>query len=103
MSECIIDIDGNKTWWIKGKVRREDGQAIEDDWYLNHVLHREDYPAVEYINGDKTWYLNDKRHREDGPAVELANGSKSWWINDKKINCSSNEEFLKLIKLKAFW
>jgi hypothetical protein len=43
-------------------------------WYLNGKLHREDGPAVEYANGDKDWYLNDKRHREDGPAIEYADG-----------------------------
>ena len=26
-------------------------------WYLSDLLHREDYPAIEYTNGDKRWYL----------------------------------------------
>jgi hypothetical protein len=30
-----------------------------------------------YANGDKEWWLNNKRHREDGPACEWANGDKS--------------------------
>ena len=52
-------------------------------YYYNDLeqLHREDGPAVEYINGYKEWYLNGKRHREDGPAVELANGTKYWYLN----------------------
>ena len=29
-------------------------------WYLNGKLHREDGPAVEYANGSKFWYLNGK-------------------------------------------
>ena len=29
-------------------------------WYLNGKLHREDGPAYEHTNGDKLWYLNDK-------------------------------------------
>ncbi len=32
-------------------------------------------------DGNKYWYLNDKLHREDGPAIEYANGNKSWYIN----------------------
>ena len=43
-------------------------------WYLNGKLHREDGPAIEHANGDKFWCLNDKLHREDGPAIELADG-----------------------------
>ena len=43
-------------------------------WYLNGKLHREDGPAVECANGDKSWFLNGKLHREDGPAIERANG-----------------------------
>jgi hypothetical protein len=27
------------------------------------------------------WYHNGKLHREDGPAIEYANGDKSWWRN----------------------
>ena len=46
------------------------------------IFHREDGPAVEYVNGDKYWYTNGKCHREDGPAVEDADGSKLWYIND---------------------
>jgi len=29
-------------------------------WYLNGKLHRTDGPALELINGDKHWYLNGK-------------------------------------------
>ena len=44
----------------------------DKSWYLNGKLHREDGPAIERANGDKSWYLNGKLHREDGPAVECA-------------------------------
>jgi len=54
-------------------------------WYLNGKLHREDGPACECANGDKEWYLNGELHREDGPAVECANGSKYWCLNGKEL------------------
>ena len=54
-------------------------------WYLNGKLHREDGPAIEYANGSKSWWLNDKRHREDGPAGEWSNGNKSWYLNGEKV------------------
>jgi hypothetical protein len=72
-------------------------------WYLNSKLHREDGPAIEYAYGEKHWCLNGKLHREDGPAVEYANGNKSWYINNIKLPCRTQEQFERLMKLKAFW
>jgi len=82
---CKIDEDGTKRW------------------YLNKKLHREDGPASEYANRNKFYYLHGKRHRLDGPAVELFYGYKEWWYYGKWIKCSSQEEFERLIKLKALW
>ena len=64
---CGVNENGTKSWW------------------LNNKLHREDGPALEYVNGDKLWYLNGNLHREDGPAFEHANGDKEWWLNGKYI------------------
>ena len=73
-------------------------------WYINgNILHREDGPAVEHTNGYKAWYINDKLHREDGPAVEYASGTKEWYINNERIDCKTQEQFERLMKLKAFW
>ena len=39
-------------------------------------------------------YFSDRemtiRHREDGPAIENANGDKSWFLNGKRL---TEEEF----------
>jgi len=51
------------------------------EWYLNGRLHREDGPAVEFASGTKAWYLDGKLHREDGPAVENVDGYKAWYLN----------------------
>jgi len=63
-----------------------DEKIIEDSignkyWYLGDNLHREDGPAIEFVNGGKEWWINGKRHREDGPAIEWAYGGHEWWIN----------------------
>jgi hypothetical protein len=50
-------------------------------WYFKRKLHREDGPAIEYANGDKFWIINDELHREDGPAVENVDGYKAWYID----------------------
>ena len=103
------DSHGN-TWYYNdlNQLHREDGHAIEyangtKCWYLNGQLHREDGPAVEDANGSKYWYLNNQPHREDGPAVEYADGDKRWYFQNQRIFCETNEEFLKLMKLKVFW
>ena len=85
-----IDSNGNKYWYLNGKLHREDGPAIEfangtKSWYLNGKCHREDGPAIEYANGNKYWFLNGKLHREDGPACEYTNGAKFWYLHDENI------------------
>ena len=87
-SKMIVDEYGDKEWWVDGKRHREDGPAVEyvdggKSWYRDGLLHREDGPAVEYVNGDKYWYKNGRLHREGGPALEYADGGKSWWVNGK--------------------
>jgi hypothetical protein len=91
-----------------GLYHREDGPAREDAngykvWYWHGQFHRQDGPAIEYINGNKVWYWHGHYHREDGPAIEYADGTKYWFYHDQKMDCQSNEEFLRMIKLKAFW
>jgi hypothetical protein len=54
-------------------------------WYINDKRHREDGPAMEWVNGDKYWYINGKCHREDGPAMECVNGDKYWFIDGKLL------------------
>ena len=51
-----------------------DGEATY--WYCNNLLHREDGPAIEYLDGDKFWFSYGKYHRINGPAIELKSGFK---------------------------
>jgi hypothetical protein len=69
----------------------------------NGKLHRQNGAAIEYVNGSKTWYRHGLLHREDGPAIDRSDGYKKWFIYGKEIECSSQKEFERLIKLKAFW
>jgi hypothetical protein len=52
-------------------------------YYLNNKLHREDGPAIEYANGNKSYYLNDLLHREDGPAIDDLVGFKSYCLEGR--------------------
>jgi len=81
--------NGTKKWFLNEVFHREDGPAIEyveighRYWYLKGKRHREDGPAVEESNGYKEWWINGNLHREDGPAIEYANGNKLWYLNGK--------------------
>jgi hypothetical protein len=72
-------------------------------YIMNGGRHREEGPAIIYQSGTKCWYQNDQLHREDGPAVEFNSGKKYWYYHGEEINCSTQKEFERLIKLKAFW
>jgi len=87
---------------LKKSICKTDSNG-DKHWYLDDKRHRTDGPAIELANGDKRWYLDGKRHRTDGPAMEYANGDKVWYLDDKQIDCSSQEEFERLLKLKVFW
>jgi hypothetical protein len=80
--ELTVRPNGNKEYRLRGKLHREDG------------------PAFEGFAGDKSWYINGKLHREDGPAVETANGYKAYYLSGLPINCNSEEEFMRIAKLK---
>jgi hypothetical protein len=102
--ELFITASGNKCWYLDDKLHREDGPAVEyidgsKEWYLGGKLHREDKPAVENTDGTKFWWVNGRRHREDGPAVEFADGTKAWWLNDKFISNELPENWEELVKL----
>ena len=96
VSVNITLADGTKEWHNeKGQLHREDGPAVEwingdKEWWINDRLYRKSGPAIEYANGNKEWWVNSQLHREDGPAVDCADGYKEWWINGKEL---TEEEF----------
>ena len=90
MKEYIVKVKEDRTCWfnLEGQRHRENGPAVEysngdKSWWMNGKRHREDGPAVEWPDGSKFWYLNAKLHRENGPAIELVDGSKAWYQNGK--------------------
>ena len=102
-----------------GNTKNEDG-SITDIYDVttwrdeNGKTHREGGPAVLGLinikNGirNQWWYRHGLLHREDGPAANWATTNDNsvvmtWYLNGKRINCSTQKEFEKLLKLKAFW
>jgi hypothetical protein len=85
-----VDDEGNKRWYHKKKLHREDGPAIEwvngrKEWYVDGKLHRTDGPAIEFAAGTKFWYVDGECHRIDGPAVEYADGYKAWYVDGEAL------------------
>jgi len=79
---------GNKNCWLDemGKFHRDD-----------------DLPADIWSCGCRTWYMHGERHRENGPAVIKCHRSEQWWYHGKYVDCKTQEEFERLIKLELFW
>lgn len=108
MVDGLTDYGDYQEWCLNGKLHRIDGPAViridgAKWWYQYGTLHRVGGPAAEHSDGTKYWLINGKFHREDGPACEFADGNKYWYLNDEQVFCKNNEEFLRIIKLKAFW
>ena len=38
-------------------------------------------PYLQVANGTKRWYLKGQLHRENGPAVEWVNDNNEWHLN----------------------
>ncbi len=83
--------DYAKVTYSSGVVHIEyDSVFIIDDSYETHY----------YVRDNKKYYY----HRIDGPAVIFKKTDcKLWFYNGKIIQCLSQEEFERIIKLKAFW
>lgn len=63
------------------------------------------YRVRKYTDGTTIWFLRDEFiiHRENGPAIIYLHGQKVWYYRGQKIECSSQEDFERYLKLKAFW
>jgi hypothetical protein len=76
---CKIRSNGDKAWWLNGKLHRTDGPAIED------------------VDGYKSWWINGELHRLDGPAREYSDGTIEWYLNGK---CFVNKQDYIKVALK---
>ena len=55
-------------------------------------------------NGEGKFYIkNNKFHRIDGPAIHHNDIEKYWYYEGKYVNCKTQEEFERILKLKLFW
>jgi len=95
MVKLFIDRNSDKTW-------------KDDD--LNY--HRNFLPAgihkfgtnIRKNDNIKYYFKHGKRHRLEGPAINYCDGAfMEWWFEGEKINCETQIEFERLIKLRILW
>lgn len=79
------------------------GSSAEHDIYYKDsdckIIHREDGPAVMFVNGYQEWCIDGRHHRENGPARVWPDYYEEYYLNDKKYE---EEEYWAIIKLGAF-
>jgi hypothetical protein len=87
-SVLSVDPHGSRTWQhsTTGKLHREDGPAVEwvngtREWWRNGLRHREGGPAVRLSDGSREWWQNGNLHREDGPAIMRSDGTLLWYLH----------------------
>jgi hypothetical protein len=88
--ERISSIFSQRDEEMNAVLLGERGRTLINDqgikkFYEKGKLHRVDGPAIELADGTTLWFLNGKLHREDGAAIEWAGGAKEWWIDDKEV------------------
>ncbi len=98
----------SEEWYHDGTLHRDNGPARldsngEETWYQHGILHREDGPA-EIKEDYKNWWVNGQLHRLDGPAMERKYiYQRKWYVNGTRLNVYSTAEFVKHMKMRAFW
>lgn len=98
-SQVITAKSGTQRWYMDDVLHREDGPAVvyvdgTMEWYQHGRLHRENGPAIEDLTGMQRWYYNGHLHRTDGPAVMpaiLSHHSSDWYV--RGIRCISADHF----------
>ena len=99
----IVINNKTKTYYYLGKIHREDGPAVEYidvgavriEWYSHGKRHRLDGPACTSFSTEE-WFKNGKRHCLIGPAIVRAWENhifNQWFIEGEEY---SEEEWKKL-------
>lgn len=72
-------------------LHREDGPAITwvdgvIEYWIEGQLHRENGPAIIWHNNTVEYYIKGKRHREDGPAIIHLGQKEQFYLDDVELS-----------------
>jgi hypothetical protein len=95
----VDDVGTRRYYNSAGDLHRDEGPAVEyvdksKQWYQTGLCHRDVGPAFITARGTRKWAINGRLHRTDGPAIEWSNGGREWWING--VEYTKNEYHLQL-------
>jgi hypothetical protein len=85
-----VDEFGTRRYYNSaGDLHRDEGPAVEfvdrsEQWFQDGLCHREDGPAFITARGTRKWAINGRLHRTDGPAIEWSDGGREWWVGGVK-------------------
>lgn len=66
----------------------------------------EDYVTIyvkDYEQPTGIFFSRHKIHNEDGPATIKKDGTMEWWLDGKKLFVTTQKEFERYMRNKAFW
>lgn len=94
---------------MDGDYHRIDGPAIynnndHEEWRIHNLIHRVGGPA-KIFRGRVEYYQLGMLHRLDGPAVIFNPIEQQWlwWYKGIIVDCHSQSEFDRILKLKFLW
>jgi hypothetical protein len=67
-----------------------------------HIIIQMEYFDVDEVGIIRYYDSNHRLHREDGPAF-IDDDIEFWFYHGRLVECSSQKDFKRLLKLKAFW
>ena len=65
------------------------------NWY---ILKGYEITEIKYW---RVWLLNGVIHREDGPAIEYIDGRHEWWLNGEKMSEEEHRKAVIEIKVRS--
>lgn len=91
-------------WYHNGVLHRDNGPAIEEidgsnTWYRHGLPHREDGPAFSSFY-TKHWYQHGVLHRLDGPAIQSIYWGDIWFFEGRQVKKEQLEKFAARIHLR---
>lgn len=102
----IYKCDSCNGWHLTSKIEKKMTKTWREGTATYHKTG--DSLHIVYDSGIESYWVDNIRHREDGyayfaPAYNGYDEIKRWYYQGEKINCETQEQFERLIKMKVFW
>ena len=87
----VDDVGTRRYYNSAGDLHRDEGPAVEfvdksERWFQDGLCHRDNGPAFITARGTRKWAINGRLHRTDGPAIEWSDGEEEWCLRRNLMN-----------------